>query len=181
MALTAPPATHYAGDSETWTTTYADYLASASWVATCTFLRAGSEPVSLEGVASGDAHVFTLPVEKSGGMEPGEWSWAVRVIKDGTNKVVATGASLIRPDPMAALAESHNEKCLRLVQAAMEDRLTDVQESISILGQDITLVASETLHALHNSYQSKVNLERKRLHKIRSNCRPRTPRIYLAD
>ena len=181
MADSSPKSSFYAGDSSTWTSTFSDYAASDSWVATCVFQRPGASALRVEGVASGADFVFTISPSDSAALEAGRWLWGIRVAKDTTTKTVATGTTIILPNPEIVLTETHNEKCLRLLKSAMEERAVDVQESISILGQDVTKIASIELEQLIDSYQAKVNRERKHAYRLFSGERTRRSRIYLVD
>ena len=181
MADTSPKATLFAGDSSDWTTTLSDYPASSSWVAVCVFQKPGKEPLRIEATASGADHAFRLESEQSATLEPGRWTWAMRVSKDTTTKTVAIGETVVRPNPEAVAVDSHAEKCLKLLEAAIEERFVDVQESISILGQDITKIPAGELHRLLNSYQAKVNNERRFKNHLATGKRRRRSRIYLAD
>lgn len=183
MANTTPPSSIYCGDSYTWTATLTDYSA-ASYSARVVFSRVGEDPVSIDGTASGTDFAFTIPLGTSQAMEPGKWLWAYRVIATDASesKIAATGSTWFRPDPAAESREkTHNEKCLELCKAAMENRLTDVQESFSVLGQDITKVPAGELERLLDRYQTKVNEERKKLHALRTGARRRRSRVYLGD
>ena len=181
MADTQPKNSIYAGDSSDWTTTLNDYPASSSWVAVCVFQKPGNEPLRIEATASGADHAFTLGAEKSASLEPGRWNWAIRVSKDTTTKTVTIGEMFVRPNPEAVPVETHFEKCLKLLRAAMEERLVDVQESISVLGQDITKVPISELERLTNYYQSRVNEELRLKQRLTTGKRRRLSRIYLVD
>lgn len=181
MADTSPKATLFAGDSSDWTTTLTDYPASSSWVAVCVFQKPGKEPLRIEATASGADHAFRLEAEQSATLEPGRWTWAMRVAKDTTTKTVRQGEMVVRPNPEAVAAETHPEKCLKLLKAAIEARFVDVQESISILGQDITKIPAGELHRLLNLYQSQVNHERRFNNHLITGKRRRRSRIYLVD
>jgi len=181
VADSAPKKSFYAGDSSTWTSSFADYSAAESWVATCVFQRPGASAYRIEGVASGTDFVFTISPSDSSALESGRWLWGIRVAKDATTKTVATGTTVVLPNPEAIPVETHNEKCLRLLKAAMEERAVDVQESISILGQDVTKIASMELEQLIDNYQAKVNRERKHAYRLFSGDRTRRGRIYLVD
>ena len=65
------------------------------------------------------------------------------------------------------------------MQAAIENRLVDVQESISILGQDITKVPAAQLDIMLNRYQIRVNQERREFNRLTTGNRRRRSRIYL--
>jgi len=148
-------------------------------VATCVFQKPGQEPLSLEGTASGTDFVFTFTAEQSAALAPGRWNWAIRVAKDTTAKTVQIGETVIRPNPQAVAAPSHAEKCLKLIEAALEERFVDVQESISIMGQDISKVSAAELHRLMNRYQAKVNNERRHTHRLATGSRRNRGRIFL--
>jgi hypothetical protein len=180
VADSAPKSKKFAGDSSTWTSSYTDYPASSAWVATCVFQKPGQEPLSLEGTASGTDFVFTFTAEQSAALAPGRWTWAIRVAKDTTATTVEIGETIIRPNPQAVAAPSHAEKCLKLIEAALEERFVDVQESISILGQDISKVPAGELERLLNRYQAKVNNERRHAHRLATGSRRTRGRIFLA-
>lgn len=90
------------------------------------------------------------------------------------------GETVIRPNPQAVAAPSHAEKCLKLIETALEERFVDVQESISILGQDINKVAAADLERLMDRYQARVNNERRHAHRLATGSRRNRGRIYLA-
>tara|TARA_R100001594_G_scaffold38117_1_gene68868 strand:+ start:497 stop:1042 length:546 start_codon:yes stop_codon:yes gene_type:complete len=179
VADTAPKTTIHAGDSFDWESDYSDYPASSSWEAIAIFQKPGNQPIKVIGTASGTKFTFTVSAGESGSLEPGRWTWAIRVSKTTTSKTVETGEIEIRPNPEASWIESYNEKCLRLVKEAMEERLTDVQESISILGQDITKIPAIELERLLDRFQMRVNREHAQKHRLISNTRRRKGRIIL--
>ena len=179
MADTAPKSTIHAGDSFSWESNYSDYSASDSWEAIAIFQKPGNQPIKLLGTASGTKFVFTMTAGECALMEPGKWNWAIRVSKTTTSKTVETGSTEIRPNPEAAYVESYNEKCLRLVKAAIENRLEDVQETISILGQDITKVPAVELERMLDRFQMRVNREHRQKQLLTENKRRRKGRIIL--
>ena len=179
MADTSPKSKIFAGDSLTWTSSFPDYLANASWVANITFQKPGETPLNITATASGEDHSFVATAEQTALLQAGTWTWGIRVTKTTTAKVVQIGEMLVRPNPAAVEEETHNEKCLRLLQAAIENRLVDVQESISILGQDITKVPAAQLDIMLNRYQIRVNQERREFNRLTTGNRRRRSRIYL--
>ena len=181
VADSSPKSSLFSGDSSDWTTSLSEYPASSSWVAVCVFQKPGNEPLRLEATASGADHVFRLESEQSATLEPGRWNWAIRVAKDDTTKTVSIGETVVRPNPEGSQVESHHAKCVKLLRAAIEDRLVDVQESISVLGQDITKIPVFELDRLLNHYQSKLNRELRFQHQLITGQRQRRSRIYLVD
>ena len=179
MADTAPKSTIFAGDSFSWESEFSDYPASDSWEAITVFQKPGNQPLKIIGTASGAKFVFTVTAGECALLEPGKWNWAIRVNKTTTSKTVKTGFTEIRPNPEAAYVESYNEKCLRLVKEAMENRLEDVQESISLLGQDITKVPAVELERLLDRFQMRVNREHRQKQTLTENKRRRGGRIIL--
>tara|TARA_Y100000361_G_C11071892_1_gene296154 strand:- start:167 stop:805 length:639 start_codon:yes stop_codon:yes gene_type:complete len=179
VADSSPKSALFAGDSSSWTSTFNDYPASGGWVATCIFQRPGSEPLRLEATASGVDHVFRLETEHSASLVPGRWTWAIRVLKDTEAVTVQIGETVVRPNPEETPEETHAEKCLRLLQIATEERFVDVQESISLLGQDINKIPALELLQLTDRYQAKVNNERRQKHRLISGLRRRRGRIIL--
>ena len=181
MAESAPKTTKHAGDSSTWESTFSDYPASSAWVAVCTFQRPGEAPLRIEAAASGADHAFTFSAADSASLAPGRWTWAIRVTKDSTTKVVQTGEIEIKPNPEATPTPSHYEKCLALIKAALEERFEDVQDSVAILGQDITKVPAAELERLLHRYQALVNNERRQAYRLATGNRRRHGRIYLTS
>lgn len=179
MADSAPKQTKHAGDSSSWESTFSDYPANASWVAVCTFQKPGESPLKLEATASGTKHAFTFSAADSATLASGRWTWAIRVSKDATTKVTQTGEIEIKPNPEATPTPSHYEKCLSLIKAALEERFEDVQDSVAILGQDITKVPASELERLLHRYQALVNNERRLAYQLATGTRRRVGRIYL--
>lgn len=180
MADTRPKTKLYAGDSSTWTSSFSNYPAT-TYSAICIFQKHGTAPITLISTASGNDFVFTFESEKSSLLDPGEWNWAIRV-KNGTEIVTASaGKTKILPNPERIYQPTFYEKCLKLIQDALEDRLTDLQESITILGQDITKIPAGELHRLQHYYQAQVNKQRKFTEQLITGRRSRRSRIYLKD
>lgn len=180
MADTIPKAKLYAGDSSAWISSFTDYPAP-TWSASIIFQKHGNEPVSIIGVTSGTNFSFTFQGEKSSSMQPGVWNWAIR-LKNGAQVVtISIGKTIILPNPERQYEPTFYEKCLNLIKAALEDRLEDVQETISILGQDITKIPVGELHRLLQYYQLLVNKEIKFKNQLITGKRTRRSRIYLKD
>lgn len=180
MADTSPKSQIFAGDSSSWISSFNDYSA-AEYEAAIIFQKHGFAPVKLIATANGTKFSFTFPAEKSATMEPGKWNWAIRVNKTTTSKTILIGSIIIRPNPERIYEETFYEKCLKLIKDAIENRLVDVQESISILGQDITKVPIAELHTLQHYYQAQVNKERKFKEQLITGKKTRRSRIYLKD
>ena len=180
MADNSPKSSLFAGDSSSWVSTFSDYPATA-WEAIIVFQKHGLEPVKLIATASGSNFSFPFPAEKSALMEPGKWDWAIRVTKTTESVTVSIGTTVIRPNPERVYELSHYEKCLSLLNDAIENRLVDVQETISILGQDITKVPVNELHRLQQYYQAQVNKERKFKQHLITGVKTRRSRIYLKE
>ena len=180
MADNSPKSSLYAGDSSSWTSSFTDYPAT-TWEAIIIFQKHGFDPVKLIATASGTDFSFTFPAEKSALMEPGKWNWAIRVTKTTDSVTASIGITVIRPNPERVYEPTYYEKCLNLVKDAIENRLVDVQETISILGQDITKVPVNELHRLQHYYQAQVNKERKFKEQLITGKKTRRSRIYLSD
>ena len=180
VADTSPPTVITAGDSQEWEMTFSDYSA-VSYDAELVFQRPGSERLKLTGVADGAAFDFTLTAEESAAMDAGQWTWAVRVMQQSgsTVKTVAIGETQVKPDPIAEPDPTRNERILALLEARIEERAFDVQESISVLGQDISKTDIGTILDWRERYQAMVNRERWKRHYDITGNRRRRGRIYL--
>jgi hypothetical protein len=109
------------GDTLDFTTTLADYPASAGWVLTYRLIpRTSGTPISLPGTASGDDHRTSATATTTAAWTAGEYSWAGYVDKAGEHYVVDNGTVTLLPNLATATAYDGRTQA----ETALEDAKT---------------------------------------------------------
>lgn len=135
---------------------HADYPAS-DWDLTL-HLR-GASILDVDATPDGDDFLVTIPAADSDGLTPGTYRWAERV-SDGTEVyTAATGVVEITLDmatATAGAAQSHAERTLALIEAALEGRIPEGMESYQVAGRAVTKIPIAELAKLRGIYAAKV-------------------------
>lgn len=158
------PASLAAGDTWRWRVARAAYLASDGWALT-TYLR-GKGVLNVPGVPDDDAFVFTVAAAGEGSsaaVPPGSYTWVEKAAKDGDVFTVCSGLVTVTPNLATATAgqlQTHAEKALALVEAALEGRIVSDAESYTILGRSISKTPIAELRKLRAQYRAEVLRER---------------------
>lgn len=100
---------------------------------------------------------------KTEGLTPGTYRWQAYVEKATERYTVAEGVLTVRPNFESAAVgqlQSHAEKTLAIIEAALEGRLTSDIESYQIAGRAISKIPIAELSVLHGKYLSRVQRER---------------------
>jgi hypothetical protein len=163
--LTAMPASFAAGTTVSLQLTIPDYPASEYDL---TVYLAGRSRIHADiesgVVKSGDDFLVTLTAALTAPLLPGRYEWEFRVKVGATAYLrVDAGTVLILPDIAQATdgsLQTHAERMLALVEAALEGRLTRDQESIIIDGVAITRIPHDNLRRLRILYLAEVESER---------------------
>lgn len=171
MAPTVPwgePTRVRAGDTWLWRRTFPDYPASEGW--TPKYAIRGITALAWDAawaVASGEEWTVTIPATTTAGLDAGAYEWAVLVAGSGAyagrEHTVATGVLEILPDLEAAGAgdrQSHVERTLAVLEAAIEGRLTADMEHYIINGRQVTRIAMLDLVRLRGVYLAKRHRQR---------------------
>jgi hypothetical protein len=106
------------GDTLDFTTTLADYPASAGWVLTYRLIpRASGTAITITGTASGDDHRTSATATTSATWTAGEYSWAAYVALADERYTVDTGVVTLTPNLATATAHDNRSQA----QTALEE------------------------------------------------------------
>lgn len=155
------------GDTWAWTRTQPDYPASAGWQLTYYFSQpGGTAVVQVVTSAQGADYAAAVPATDTADpakWTPGLWNWTARVAKAGETHTVGTGKTRIYPDPATAItAATHAEKCLAIIESALERCLGSDVVEYELDGVKFKKNRTELL-ALRNAYRQEVRQERGQL------------------
>lgn len=129
------------GDTLDFTTTLADYPASAGWVLTYRLMpRTSGTAITIVGSASGDDHRTTATATTSATWTAGEYSWAAYVALGDERYTVDTGVVTLTPNLATATAHDNRSAAriaLDAVEAVIGNRATLDQEQYSIAGRSL--------------------------------------------
>lgn len=161
MALqTTPPACLNAGDTSKFTMSFADYGAP-TWAAVI-HLR-GASSLDVTATADGTSHAFVITTAQSALLQPGTYSWAVRVSDGGELYTAAEGTLVVEANIALALAGdfvSHAERMLAAIDAVLDGRITADVESYSIGGRAVTKHSLTELKKLRQHFAWRLWMER---------------------
>ncbi|WKZ15439.1 MAG: hypothetical protein QY317_16205 [Candidatus Jettenia caeni] len=151
------PSSLTAGTTLRFQRSYAKYPASAGWA--YTFYLAGSSVLSASGVANGDAFIITLTATNTANLAEGTYRYTEIVSKDDVKYEVGRGVlpvSLNLATALAGAAQTHAEKTLSVIEAALSGRLTSDLESYQIAGRSVNKIPVKELLQLRGHYASLV-------------------------
>lgn len=167
MAPTVPtiePETATAGD--TWLWTYADgaYQLSEGW--TLSYALAGASVLDWDSswvAASGNVSTITVPATTTADLTPGSYEFSRIWTGSGTyagrvHSVVLSRLTIL-PNPQTRAAgegQTHAERTLAVLEAALEGRLTDDIESYQIGGRAVSKIPVAELMTLRAKYRLEV-------------------------
>jgi hypothetical protein len=153
------------GDTIKFDITVPDYPPADGWTLTYAF-RGPSDWETEEGDVVGvDSHFeVRIPKERttrSPVLTPGPYQFYATVT-DGTERyVVRQGTIVLTPDPTAAVnAQTHNQRTLAVIEAAIEGRLTADLEAYQISGRAVTKIPAKELVRLRGVYAYLVEVEK---------------------
>ncbi len=130
-----------AGDTLDYTTTLADYPASAGWVLMYRLIpRTSGTPITITGSASGDDHRTAAAATTTAGWAAGYYSWVAYIDLGSERYTVDSGVVQILPDLATATAydgRSAARIALEAVEAVIGNRATLDQEQYSIAGRSL--------------------------------------------
>lgn len=138
--LTAIPTTITASDSYVITLSLSDYPASAGW--SLTFGVAGPSVDAWTSVASGDAHVLTLPSADTAQLTAGTYQTRLKATNAGVVDTIATGVMSVLPDLFTATAGEYTSYWETL-KAAAETALTTLMGGGAV--QMVTILGRQTM------------------------------------
>ena len=164
MAASIPSSEHTqvtAGDTWKWTKSVPDYPASDSW--TLSYEVRGPSKITLAWGSEVAAHsngrdysITVLPA-KTAPLLAGTYHWSAYVTKAGERHEVYYGILPIRINLAAAPTEggqTHAERTLAVIEAALEGRLTGDLEAYTIAGRSVTKIPIEQLYRMRSIYRA---------------------------
>ena len=153
--IIAFPASLTAGTSLRFQRSYASYPASSGW--TYNFYLAGASVLSVAGVASGADFVITLAPSDTAGFAQGTYRYTEIVLKDSVKVEMGRGLLNIEMNlatATAGTAQTHEEKTLSIIEAALSGRLTKDIESYQIAGRAVSKIPINELMRLRGTYKA---------------------------
>lgn len=171
------------GDTLSFTTTLADYPASAGWSLTYRLVpRTSGSAIEIAASASGDDHVVSVSATTTALWAAGEYSWSGYVSKAGERHTVESGTITIKPDPgvVAALdGRSQAAKAVDDLRAALATYTASsghVSE-YSIAGRTMKFKGSDDILKLLSYWEIELQRERAAEAAAKGQASPR--RYYL--
>lgn len=164
---TTEPSQVTAGDTWKWTKSVPDYSAADGWQ--LSYQLRGPAMLGLAWATEVTAHSngrdfsVVVPVAKTERLLEGTYHWAAYVTKAGERFEVDFGNITVRINmavaPVAG-GQTHAERTLAVIEAALEGRLTGDLESYTIAGRSVTKIPVEQLWGLRSRYRAEVWRER---------------------
>lgn len=102
-------------------------------------------------------YLFTLTPKDTADVPPGRYLARMLSQEDGKRTTEDKGALILLENPESPEPESHEEKCLRLLEAHIEGRLPRGLESFSIEGRSINKLPIAEAVRLRDIYASRVD------------------------
>ncbi|MCC7132486.1 MAG: hypothetical protein IT352_07575 [Gemmatimonadales bacterium] len=171
MAPTVPwtePTRARAGDTWLWRRTFPEYPASEGW--TPKYAIRGVDALLWDAawaVASGEEWTITIPAASTLLLGAGRYEWAVILTGSGSysgrEHTIQTGVLEVLPDLETAAAgdrQTHTEKTIAILEAAIEGRLTADMEHYIINGRQVTRIPVRDLSRLLATYKARRYRER---------------------
>jgi len=124
MTATTEPSRVTAGDTVIWLKSLSDYLATASWVLSYTFIN-GTAKITATASASGADHLISIAAATTATWDAGTYTWQAVVTKGAERYTVGQGSLVIAPNLAAALTttfdtRSSARKALEAVNTLLE-------------------------------------------------------------
>jgi len=162
MASNHVPPQARAGDTLAWRRTLPDYPASSGWVLSYRLIGA-STYYTLTAAADGDDHVISVPASTTKAWAAGAYRW-MEMVGNGTDRyTLGSGQIEVLPDPEALAAgadlRSHARRVLDAVEAVIEGRASEADESFEIDGVALKYRPIADLLVLRDRYRQEVSSE----------------------
>ena len=166
-----PPSQAVAGDSWRWRVgDVSDYPQSEGWSLKYELLGDSTLSISPTWQTSGDDlnhWLVSEAITDTDDLSPGTYRLIGRMVGSGTysgrEETIHESILTVIRDPRTATPgdfQTHEERALVVIEAAIEGRLTKDMESYSIAGRSITKIPIRELLALRAKYRASVNSQR---------------------
>lgn len=158
------PSGFAAGETVRWTKSVPDYSSADGWNLIYSF-RGPTEITDVIATASGSEFSITLSAQATASLKAGTYRWGAYATKGSGSSLerypVASGVMSVSLTLVGGdVYESHAAKTLRVIECAIEGRLTKDMESYSINGRAINKIPISKLYSLRAMYQTAVWRER---------------------
>ena len=153
------PTRAIAGDTWRWDIAFAGYTPAAGWALTYIFAGAGKLSVTGAANATQTGWEVTVPAASTAALAAGQYSWVAQVTQGAEKYTLAQGSTSVERNlalANAGDAQSHAERTLRVIEAAIENRLTDGMEKYEIDGRVVERIPAMDLYALRDKYRVEV-------------------------
>lgn len=160
---TTEPTRAIAGDTWRWNRSVADYSPASGWALTYAFRGAGKLDVAGVANAANNGWEMTVAASATAALKAGVYEWVAYVTKSGERYTVDAGRVTVQPNFALANAgdrQSHAERTLAVIEAAIEGRLTADMEEYQIQGRAVKRIPMALLQTLRNRYAFEVTRQR---------------------
>jgi hypothetical protein len=163
------PASLRAGDTYSWTETFADYPASEGYILEIILHARDKAPIVITAAASGDDYAVAISAATSKAYPPGTYHYQAYICTKTDSVITAkytqqTGQITIHPDLTSSDSQadfrSHAKKVLDAIEALIEGKATADVLSYSIAGRSIAKMSPEELIKWRDFYKHEYELEK---------------------
>jgi hypothetical protein len=151
------PARFEAGTTLKLRRSFGDYPASDGW--SMSLLLRGAGTLDVAATADGTDFLVILSATATAGLAAGTYRWTERVSKAGEVYTAASGTVDVTLDMGAAGAgegQTHAERTLALIEAAIEGRIPQGMESYTVGGRQVQKIPLVELSKLRGIYAARV-------------------------
>ena len=151
------------GDTVKWRKRLTDYLPADGWTLTYSFASTTKTFADKAATDNGDGtHLVTLSASDTTGFTVGPISYVGRVSKSGEVFTVSRGVFQILPElQTGGDNREHAERVLTSLEAVIENRASSDEQSMSIGGQQLSLMTIDDLLRWRGVYRAEVAAIRK--------------------
>jgi len=150
------PAQITAGDSLRFVDTVGDYSAADGWVLKYS-LSNGGEVNTIESAAEGSDHGFTVAATATANWRAGQYRWQAYVAKGIERITVGRGFCEVLADIINGEdARHHVEKTLAALEAMLEGKANQDQQTMTLNGRSLTRLPVEELLKWRDRYKAEL-------------------------
>jgi len=157
---TTEPTEVTAGDTVKWTRTLSDYPAG-TWTLSYTLVNSASK-ITITASASGTDHLVSVTPATSAAWSAGLYDWQAYVT-DGTDRYQVDSGRLTIHANYAGVTtlddRSHVKKTLDAIEAVIEGRASQSQQSYTINGRSLTRIPLAELYEFRKQYKAEYAAE----------------------
>jgi hypothetical protein len=158
---TTEPSAIVAGDTVSWTRSFADFPASQGW-ALAYKLRNAWDKINISASASGDDFLVSISAATSAAYVVGDYSFDAYATKGSERHTVASGKITVLPnlDTTSAVDDrSFNQRMVDAIEDLLEGRATADVQAYQIGGRQLTKMTVDELEKWRAQYRFRLNRE----------------------